>query len=390
MKVLQLVPALNEGGVERGTLEIGRYLVEQGHEALVISHGGRLVPALEAAGVRHLTLPVHRKGPGGLLLLPRLRRLLRTEKPDILHLRSRWPAWLGWLAWRSLPAPQRPRLVTTVHGFYTVNPYSAIMTRGERVIAVSQSIRDYILQHYPRTDPARIRVIPRGISPAEFPRGYQPDAAWREQWQRDFPNLVGRRLLTLPGRVTRLKGHEDFLQLLARLRGETAPVAGLILGGASPGKEKYLRCLHALVARLGLEGSVFFLGHRSDVREILAISDVVFSLSNRPESFGRTALEALALGRPVIGYDHGGVGEQLRALFPEGAVPPGDIETAAQLTRKFLLAPPEPRPIVPPFTLEAMCRSTLAVYEELTRERGARRSEVPRPPAESPVDPQRH
>lgn len=368
MKVLQIVPALNEGGVERGTVEIGRYLVEQGHQALVISNGGRLVSALEAAGVRHVTLPVHRKGPGGLLLLPMLRRLLRTERPQILHLRSRWPAWLGWLAWRSLPVTERPRLVTTVHGFYSVNPYSAIMTRGERVIAVSQSIRDYILQHYPRTDPARIRVIPRGISPAEFPRGYQPDPAWRERWQQEYPNLTRRRLLTLPGRITRLKGHEDFLQLLARLQDAETPVAGLILGGTSAGKQTYLRSLQTLAAGLGLEGSVFFLGHRSDVREILAISHVVFSLSTRPESFGRTTLEALALGRPVIGYDHGGVGEQLRALFPEGAVPPGDLETAAQRTRQFLSTPPEPRPIVAPFTLEAMCQSTLAVYQELTRE----------------------
>jgi len=365
VKVLQIVPELNEGGVERGTLEIGRYLVQQGHEALVVSNGGRLVPALEAAGVRHVALPVHRKGPLGLWLVPLLRRLLRRERPDLLHLRSRWPAWLAWLAWRSLPVAERPGLVTTVHGFYSVNPYSVIMTRGQRLIAVSESVRAYILEHYPQADPERIRVIPRGVSPAEFARGYQPDQGWREQWNRQFPGLAGHRLLTLPGRLTRLKGHEDFLHLLGRLCKSEVPVAGLVVGGTAPRKQGYLRELQLLATRLGVGERVYFLGHRSDLREILAISDVVFSLSRQPESFGRTTLEALALGRPVVGYDHGGVAEQLRALFPEGAVPPGDVERALLVTRQLLATAPEPRPLRPPFTLEAMCHSTLNVYLEL-------------------------
>jgi len=370
VKVLQVVPEMNEGGVERGTLEIGSFLARQGHQALVVSHGGRLVPALEAAGVRHLALPVHRKGPLGLGLIPVLRRLLRMERPDVLHLRSRWPAWLAWLAWRSLPAGERPCLVTTVHGFYSVNPYSAIMTRGQRIIAVSESVRAYILEHYPQADPERIRVIPRGVSPVEFTRGYQPDQGWREQWNRQFPRLTGHRLLTLPGRLTRLKGHEDFLYLLARLCKSEAPVAGLMVGGTAPRKQGYLRELRGLATRLGLGDRVCFLGHRSDLREILAVSDVVFSLSRQPESFGRTTLEALALGRPVVGYDHGGVAEQLRALFPEGAVPPGDVEQAVMVTRQLLETALEPRPLRPPFTLEAMCQSTLDVYLELVARRG--------------------
>ena len=145
MKVLQILPAMNAGGVERGTLEVAAHLVKYGHEALVVSSGGRMVSALEALGARHFTLPVHRKNPLSLRQVRPLRQLLEKQRPDIVHIRSRVPGWLAWLAWRGMDPATRPRLVSTVHGFYSVNRYSAIMTKGERVIAVSDSIRDYIL-----------------------------------------------------------------------------------------------------------------------------------------------------------------------------------------------------------------------------------------------------
>lgn len=369
MKVLQVLPELNAGGVERGTLEIGRYLVEQGHEAIVVSNGGRMVSALVAAGIRHIAMPVHRKGPGALLQIAPFRRLLESERPDILHIRSRLPGWIAWLAWRKLDPRTRPRLVSTVHGCYSVNFYSAVMTRGERLVAVSETVRDYVLTHYPRTPPERIRVIPRGIEPTEYPRGYRPGAGWLQAWQAEYPVLAGRRLLTLPGRVSRLKGHEDFLEILMRLVQAGASVHGLIVGETAPNKTAYRRELETRARRLGLTERVTFTGHRSDLREILAISDVVFSLSHQPESFGRTTLEALALGRPVVGYDHGGVGEQLRALFRAGAVQPGHVEAAAEIASSLLRNPQTPTLVGLPFTLQAMCRATLEVYLELPRAR---------------------
>lgn len=365
MKVLQILPELNAGGVERGTLEIGRYLVQNGHEALVVSNGGRMLPEIEAAGIRHITIPVHRKRLNALFQIAPFRRLLEAERPDILHIRSRMPGWIAWLAWRKLDPQTRPRLVSTVHGFYSVNAYSAVMTRGERVIAVSESIRSYVLKNFPRTPADVIRVIPRGIAPADYPRGYQPWAAWREQWDQEFPALKGRRLLTLPGRITRLKGHEDFLQLVQALQAAGEPVQGVIVGEAHPGKQSYRNELEALAQRLGVADAVTFTGHRSDLREILAISDIVFSLSTQPESFGRTTLEALALGRPVIGYDHGGVGEQLRALFPAGLVAVHDETALLASTRRLLAAASTPGVVTVPYTLEAMCQSTLGVYAAL-------------------------
>jgi glycosyltransferase involved in cell wall biosynthesis len=365
MKVLQILPELNAGGVERGTVELARFLVSRGHEALVISNGGQLIPELESAGARHLALPVHRKSLKSLFQVRPLRQLLARERPDILHIRSRVPGWIAWLAWRRTNPQTRPHFVSTVHGFYSVNAYSAVMTKGERVIAVSDCVRDYIRQNYPNTAPDRIRVIPRGIEPTLYFPKYQPDAVWREQWERAFPQFIGRRLLTLPGRITRLKGHEDFLRLLAALAATDPAVHGVVVGGAHPRKQDYLQEIQNLVHQLGIADRVTFVGHRSDLREILAVSDLVFSLSTQPEAFGRTTLEALALGRPAIGYQHGGVGELLQKFLPAGLVPLGDAAALRQTTQRMLTEPATPAPITNDYRLTAMCEQTLEVYHQL-------------------------
>lgn len=365
MKILQILPEMHAGGVERGTLEVASFLVREGHEAVVVSHGGRMVPQLEAAGVRHLTLPVHRKNPLTLLQVPRLRRLLETERPDILHYRSRVPGWVAWLAWRGMDPARRPRLVSTMHGFHSVSPYSAVMTRGERVIAVSEAMRDHILTHYPRVPPGILRVVPRGIDPARYHPCWQPSAEWLAAWHEDHPRLAGRRLFLLPGRITRLKGHEDLFRLIATLRQQGIDAHGLVAGDTHPKKQAYLAWLRGLLGTLGLEDDITFLGHRSDLREVMAVSDVVCALSQQPESFGRTVLEALALGKPVVGYDGGGVGELLARLFPAGRVALGDAAGLATAARALVEHPRQPAPVVEPFTLDAMCRGTLAVYREL-------------------------
>ncbi|HEB98309.1 MAG TPA: glycosyltransferase [Thiotrichales bacterium] len=364
LTILQLLPALETGGVERGTLEVARGLVEAGHRSLVVSGGGRLVSRLTGQGSEHIELPVGRKSPAGLWLVPKLRRLMREQQVDILHLRSRFPAWLGWLAWRGLTPAQRPGLVTTVHGFYSPGRYSRIMTRGQRVIAVSDSVRRYVEATWPKLPTQRIRVIPRGIDPAIYPFGYRPPDGWLDRWYAEFPFLLERRLLTLPGRITRLKGHADFLRLVADLARADPSVYGLVVGAEDPRHRRYAEQLHRLARRLGVQDRVGFIGHRLDLRDILAVSSLVCSLSARPESFGRTVCEALSLGVPVLGYDHGGVGETLARVWPEGRVPPGDQDALAATARRLLAhgARPEPARFT---TLEEMCEQTLAVYREL-------------------------
>lgn len=366
LTVVQMLPALESGGVEKGTLEVGRHLVRNGHRSIVISAGGRMVAQLEREGSEHVAWPVGAKRLTTLRYIWKVRAFLARERPDILHLRSRLPAWIGYRAWLGLPPGTRPHLVTTVHGPYTPGRYSSVMVRGERVIAISDMIREYILRNYPWVDPGILRVIPRGVDPVAYPHGYQPPAEWLAAWRAQYPALEEKFVITLPGRLTRWKGQEDFIRIIAGLKARGLPVHGVLVGDAHPRKQYYAGELHAQARAAGVETDITFTGHRADVKEIMAVSNVVLSLSLDPEAFGRVSLEALTLGVPVAAYDHGGVAEQLAACFPQGRVPVGDTQAAVEKLANWY----GQRPAVPatnPFTLERMLRSTLEVYLELAR-----------------------
>jgi glycosyltransferase involved in cell wall biosynthesis len=364
LTVVQLLPALNAGGVERSTLETGRALVQAGHRSVVISGGGGLVETLVAQGSEHHAIDIGAKRFGTIRHIWTLKRLFQRLRPDVVHARSRLPAWIGRIAINGVSKP-KPHFVTTVHGLNSPSWYSSILTRGDRVICVSNTVRDYVLRHYPRTDPSRLTVIPRGVDPDDFPFGYQPDDAWRRGFFMDFPALQGGALLTLPGRGTRLKGHADAIELLAGLVTRGLDCKLLLLGARMPGRESYVAELEELARKRGVADRVVLSVPRNDVREIYAISSLLLQLSIQPEAFGRTVIEALALCRPVLGYAHGGVGELLAELYPEGRVPLGEktrlVERAAELLR---VAPP----IAPltRFRLADMQAATLAVYESVS------------------------
>jgi glycosyltransferase involved in cell wall biosynthesis len=362
LTVVQLIPALEAGGAERSVLEIGRALVEAGHRSVVISAGGRLVAQLQAEGSEHVTLDIGRKSLRTFLQLGALRRVLRELKPDIVHARSRLPAWLGWWSLRGMSPV--PHFVTTVHGLNSPSRYSSILLRGERVIAVSQTMRDYVLSHYDWLDPTRVRVIPRGIDPEAFPYGHRPDDAWQKAFFAEFPQLLGAPLLTLPGRGTRLKGHHDAVELVAELKRRGIDVRLLLPGVVEPGREAYVEELRRLIRARGVESQVVLTPPRGDIRDIYAISALVLQLSNRPESFGRTVVEALALCRPVLGYAHGGVGELLAELYPAGRVPLGDRERLVERAAELLRVAP-PIPMLQSYRLSDMQQATLALYSEL-------------------------
>ncbi len=363
LTIVQLLPALEVGGVERGTVELAAELVRHGHRSIVVSRPGRLLPGLLGEGSEHIAWPIGDKSLATLRCIYSLRRLLTDQGVDIVHARSRLPAWIAYLAWRGLPPATRPSFVTTVHGPYTVNPYSAVMVRGESVIAISEHIRGYILGNYPQAA-ERISLIHRGVAAERYPYGYRPPKDWLQQWYRDYPHTESRYLITLPARITRWKGQLDFVEVVRRLHAAHIPVHGLIAGAAEPRRAKFLTQLEQRIDRAGLNERISLLGQRDDMREILSLSDVVLSLANEPEAFGRTSLEALRLGRPVVGYDHGGTQEMLREVFPNGAVPPGDIDAVVQKIREFYQYPP----IVPDntaFPLQRMLDQTIALYEAL-------------------------
>ena len=360
---MQVLPALESGGVERGTLEVAKYLTLKGHRSIVISAGGRMTAKLRKQGSEHLPWDIGRKSLWTLRYIPRVRKFLHDNKVDILHVRSRFPAWICYLAWRGMDPATRPRLVTTVHGPYSVNAYSAIMTKGERVIVISEMIKQYVLSRY-SVNADKLRLIYRGVSSKKNPYGYRPTKKWLEAWYQDFPQTRDKNIITLPARITRWKGQSDFLDVIAKLKQHDPMVHGLIVGETKKGKEVFLSELKIKAQALGINDHITFTGHRNDVRDIMSISKVVMSLSLQPEAFGRTTLEALSLAVPVIAYAHGGVDEQLAEFLPEGGVPVGDISAVASLAIDWL----NKAPIVlksDKFSLKSMLENTLSVYMDV-------------------------
>jgi len=273
---------------------------------------------------------------------------------------------VGYLAWKKLPRNNRPHLVTTVHGQYSIGKYSSVMVRGEKVIAVSETIREYILKNYPFVKHEDVEVIYRGVDRDEYIFGYEPSKSWQEKWFSQFPQMRQKVLLTLPGRITRLKGHHDFISIIEALVQSGLAVHGAIVGGVHPNKKQYLKELHQRTEELHLGSDITFVGQRADMKDILALSGVVCSLSLVPESFGRTTLESLSLGTPVIGYDHGGVQEQLRIIFPEGLVSVENTDEIVAKLKNWIPDPPLPTKNHA-FDLNTMCSKTLCVYKEFNK-----------------------
>lgn len=360
---MQLLPALDSGGVERSTLEHAAALVGAGHRSVVVSAGGRLLPFLRASGSEHIELDIGRKSLLSLRHAWTLRRLFRQLKPDIVLARSRLPAWLAWWALRGWFG-RRPQFLTAVHGLNSGGRYSGILTRGDRVLCVSETVRAHVLRQWPATDPRRLAVFSHGIDPAVFPSRMAPDPAWRGQLHGEYPALAGGRLLLLPGRASRSKGHDHALALLAALRKQGCDARLWLLGAQQRGRESYVGELRARALALGVAEVMAITPARADMAQAYAASDLVLQLSGEPEAFGRTVLEALAVGRPVLGWAHGGVGELLQRYFPAGAVKPFDHPLLAAAAAR-LLAEPVSTPADLPSLRDTQAR-ILRLYDELT------------------------
>lgn len=366
MHVVQVLPELNEGGVERGTVELSRELVLRGHQSTVISAGGRLAEVVESEGGRHCRFDVCRKNPlTALVRTARLKRQLSELKPDILHARSRVPAWLCHFANRTLGIP----FVTTVHGFNSVNAYSRVMTFGDRVICVSGAIRDYVQHHY-QVPSGKLTVIPRGVDLETFSEK-RLDHDFITAFKKDL-SLQGRYVISSVGRVTQLKDYETFIDAIALLRQKHADVVGLIVGGVREDKRDYLALLERKMVDKNLQNHLIFTGSQQKIAEIYNLSDVVVSASKKPESFGRAAAEALAMGVPVVATAHGGVLDIVKAGQTGELFSPGKAEeltnclqrvreTAYSGLRDF---------VVQHFSLDAMVSQTLNVYAELVDQHG--------------------
>ncbi len=366
ISVLQVLPDLNSGGVERGTLEINKYLVSIGCRSMVISDGGRMVEELERDKGEHYKLGVGKKNLFTILTIFKLINFIKKNKIDIIHARSRLPAWVCYFALKLTKRNKRPIFITTVHGPYSVNFYSSIMTKGDRVIVVSKMIRYYVLKNF-KVDKNKLVLNYRGVSKKYFPYNFKAAEKWLKIWQKDFPQTKNKIILTLPARITGWKGQEDFIILLKKIIEKNPNVHGLIVGEVK-NKARFVNKLKSQATKLGVNKNLTFVGHRSDIREIISISKIVFSLSREPEAFGRISLESLTMGIPVIAYAHGGVKEQMLEILPEGLVAVGNINLVASLTKKWLKNRPEINK-GHSFTLKNMLEKTVLVYQQAIKDK---------------------
>jgi glycosyltransferase involved in cell wall biosynthesis len=368
--VLQVVPSLASGGVERGTVEVAAALTAAGWKAYVASEGGPMERELARAGVEHIHLPLASKSP---LLIRRnaaaLVEIIRRNKIDIVHARSRAPAWSAWRAARRT----RRRFVTTFHNVYgdgnrLKHWYNSVMARGERVIAISDFVAAHAANDY-GVGADRLRTIPRGVDMRLFdPHRVNGDrvADLAARWR--VPD--GFAVVMLPGRLTRWKGGLDLIEAMARLGRHD--VCCLLVGAEQrPG---FRRELETAISKHELNGQFRIVEDCRDIAAAYVLSDVVVSASTDPEGFGRTIVEAQAMGRPVIATDHGGARETVIPGNTGWLVPPGDTAALAAAIEHALRLEPEARDalarrarahIANGFTREAMCARYLDVYEEL-------------------------
>ena len=377
MKTLQLVPAMEQGGVERGVVEMNRVLVGAGWENVVVSAGGRLADQIVRDGGRHLACDVKSKNP--LTFFARaaaLRKILADERPDVVCAHSRVPAWLYRWAGRGLGIPW----ITFAHGANSIGWYSKVMTAGDLTVTPSQYIADYLHAAY-GTAPSRMRVIPRAIEAAHFDMAkLDADfiAAKRAEWKTD-----GFRVVMGVGRITQLKGYDVLIRALAYLHGthvasgeDTPDYKLVIVGEAVELRKDYAESLKALVRELRVEDNVVFAGNQRQIAECLTIADVVVSSNwKKPEAFGRSMAEALAMDRPVVATAFGGALDivedgvngalvavpDAKATADERAVPFANaIRAVLRLPKRDLRTP-----ALEKFSFERMAAASLAVYREL-------------------------
>jgi glycosyltransferase involved in cell wall biosynthesis len=369
--VLQVLPSLVTGGVERGTIEITQAVARAGWTAMATSSGGRLVPAVESAGGRHMTLPLADRN---LLTIwrnaARLERLIRAEAVDIVHARSRAPAWSAWLACRRTSA----HFVTTYHGTYSEDlpfkrKYNSVMAKGERVIAASRFIANLIVRQH-QTEPGRIRVIPRGVDLVAFnPAAVSGDRMMRLAQAWRLPEAA--KVILLPGRLTSWKGQGVLIEALARI--SRSDICGVLVG-SDQGRHQYSSGLVKRAEALGVADRLRLAGQCDDMPAALMLADVVVHASVEPEAFGRVVIEAQAMGRPVIASDLGGPAETVEQGVTGWRVPPGDASALASAIEQVLRLGAEQRAalaeraragVQADYTVGAMQAATLDVYREV-------------------------
>lgn len=365
MKVLQILPSLELGGVERGVIDLVRGMKRLGEESVVISSGGSLVKELQKMGVPHYSLPVHEKSPSSLTLISQIADIIRRENVDIVHARSRVPAWLAYFAARQTGAA----FVTTCHGYYSTHFLSRVMGWGRRVIVISRVIARHMMDDF-KVLPEKIRLIHRGVDLSQFEASQAKPTSAMHDSARPF------RVINI-GRLSPIKGQLEFLHAIHHLRSRVPNLRVQIVGSEDRKKTKYTAELLETIERLGLASCVEMLGTRRDIPELLAQSDLLVLSTLVPEAFGRVLVEAGAMGKPVIATRLGGVLDILDHEENGLMVTPGDVREMADAMHRIYLKPEEAahfsarlqEKVRAQFSLDLMVKKTLEVYEEVRAEK---------------------
>lgn len=393
---MQIIPALGAGGAEQGCIDIAAELVRSGAEAIVVSNGGNRVHELARAGAVHIDMPVHSKNPIVMAQnIGRLRKLIKKYNVDIVHVRSRAPAWSAMRACRGTNA----RYMTTCHAPYNISGkakkfYNSAIAKGERVIAISHYVADYLREYYD-VDPRNIRVIHRGIALEKFhPTSVTPERMIKISKEWRIPD--GAQIVMMPGRITRWKGHHVLIDAMAQLG---KPDIFCVLIGSDQGRTAYRQELEETIQEKNLNGQVRIIDHCNDMPAAYMLSAVVVSASTDPEGFGRVPVEAQAMGRPIVATDHGGARETIVRGETGWLVPPHDSKALANALKQALALTPNQRAVLATramdhiarhFTREKMADETLNVYAELLQEKfHAQPFSNPIPESNYGVQPQR-
>lgn len=378
MKIVQLVPAMDQGGVERGIVEMNRVLVAAGHDNLVVSVGGRLNERIIADGGRVANIDIKSKNPlTAFSRAKKLRKLLESERPDVVVAHSRVPAWLFVLANRKL----KLKWITFAHGANSVSAYSKVMTYGDVTVTPSQYIADYLIEHY-NIDKSLLRVIPRAIDREKFDIT-KLDREFMDSKRREW-KLDGFRVVMGLGRITQLKGYDVLIRALAHLqRTHVAAKVNtpnwklVIVGEAEALRKEYEEELRKLVVELGVGDNVVFVGAQSKVAECLSLADIVVSANYRkPEAFGRSMAEALAMDKPVVATAFGGALDIVEDRVNGALVAPDKNATPEEMSIKFanairFVAHSEFKDLrknaLEKFSFDRMAEKSLAVYNEFAK-----------------------
>ncbi len=369
--IMQIIPELGPGGAEQGCIDMAAAQIAAGAQAIVVSHGGARLHELARIGAVHIDLPVHSKNPLTIFKNARsLRKIIKKYSVNIVHVRSRAPAWSAYRACKGTNA----HFMTTAHAPYNINGeakrwYNSVMAKGERVIAISHMVANNLQANY-RIDRNNIRLIHRGISLDRFhPTAVTPERmiTLAQQWR--LPE--GAHVVMLPGRITRWKGHHILIEAMAILNRKDL---FCVIIGSDQGRSEYRKELEASIKEKNLGAQVRIVDHCNDMPAAYMLATVAVSASTDPEGFGRIPVEAQAMGRPIIATDHGGARETVKRGETGWLVEPNNADEMAGAINEALSLNPNQRSILATrsmahvaanFTKEIMAEKTLSVYAEL-------------------------